>query len=158
MKSLFHLLCGAAAAAFSGNGAPAQPFPSKPIQVLVPYSAGDAADIVARIVARKLSSGITVVRSTTVTTDFLNLSRASHPCDTLHETPLGSFRHSLGIGRACCASRHHSGSARGVFERQLRAFHRTRLLSLRRTDQILRASQAAGGNHGEAKRRSNSSR
>ncbi|MBI5720834.1 MAG: tripartite tricarboxylate transporter substrate binding protein [Burkholderiales bacterium] len=56
MKSLIALtmalLCAAA------GGAHAQPYPSRPVQLIVPYPAGGASDIMARAFAEKLAAGL----------------------------------------------------------------------------------------------------
>src|SRR5258706_9756189 len=42
----------------AAGAAPAQPFPSKPIRVIVPFPAGATTDIVARLVAQRMSETI----------------------------------------------------------------------------------------------------
>jgi tripartite-type tricarboxylate transporter receptor subunit TctC len=55
LKQLFHSLA-AAAFAFAATAAPAQDaFPSRPVKIVVPYAAGGPADMLARVVAEKLS-------------------------------------------------------------------------------------------------------
>jgi tripartite-type tricarboxylate transporter receptor subunit TctC len=50
----FALAIVVSAAAFIGSAAHAQPYPAKPIRVIVPYAAGGAVDVVARLVSGKL--------------------------------------------------------------------------------------------------------
>jgi|ERR1700720_153019 tripartite-type tricarboxylate transporter receptor subunit TctC len=57
MKELLPALCGVAAlAAFSVPEAPAQTYPSHPIQVIVPATPGGPADTAIRIIEPELSS------------------------------------------------------------------------------------------------------
>lgn len=53
-------LLAIAAAAALATQAQAQPYPNKPIRLIVPYAAGGAADITARIVGQKMSQGLGV--------------------------------------------------------------------------------------------------
>jgi tripartite-type tricarboxylate transporter receptor subunit TctC len=48
----------AAAIAALGGGAAAQPYPSRPVTLIVPFPAGGGVDAVARIVAEKLGAGL----------------------------------------------------------------------------------------------------
>jgi tripartite-type tricarboxylate transporter receptor subunit TctC len=59
MKPFFSMTL--AATAFAATGAlaqPAQPYPSKPIQMIVPVQAGSGADAILRIVANKMSDNL----------------------------------------------------------------------------------------------------
>jgi tripartite-type tricarboxylate transporter receptor subunit TctC len=53
MKLLFAIVC-----AILSFGACAQPFPSKPVRILVPFPAGGTTDIVARLVAQRMSESM----------------------------------------------------------------------------------------------------
>ncbi len=58
MMSAVQRVFSAAAASFlffGGNGVSAQPFPSKPVTIVVPYQAGGSLDAVARSIANKLA-------------------------------------------------------------------------------------------------------
>ena len=48
------LVWAAVAAVFASAPAMAQPYPSHPITLIVPYAAGGSVDVVARVVADKL--------------------------------------------------------------------------------------------------------
>ncbi len=52
-KLLLVALAVAAAA-----GADAQAYPTKPVRILVPFSAGSSPDLVARLVAEKIAAGL----------------------------------------------------------------------------------------------------
>src|SRR5512134_1683752 len=54
MKKQLALIC-AAAGLLAGNNVGAQPFPSKPIRIVVPFSAGGPADITSRIIAPRMT-------------------------------------------------------------------------------------------------------
>jgi tripartite-type tricarboxylate transporter receptor subunit TctC len=51
-------ITAAAIAALGGSGAAAQPYPSRPVTLIVPFPAGGGVDAVARIVAEKLGAGL----------------------------------------------------------------------------------------------------
>jgi tripartite-type tricarboxylate transporter receptor subunit TctC len=55
--NMFRLLCVCAGILFS-LGAPAQPFPSKPLRIIVPFPAGGTTDIVARLVGQKMGEAL----------------------------------------------------------------------------------------------------
>jgi tripartite-type tricarboxylate transporter receptor subunit TctC len=55
-RSLFALFCAYSATAYSQ--APAQPYPSKPIRIVIGFSAGSNSDSLARPMARRLSEAI----------------------------------------------------------------------------------------------------
>lgn len=59
----FSLGCVLLASAIGTGVATAQPFPSRPIKIVVPYAPGGAGDVIARIVSQQLSKdlGVTVV-------------------------------------------------------------------------------------------------
>ncbi|MFM9886166.1 MAG: Bug family tripartite tricarboxylate transporter substrate binding protein [Burkholderiales bacterium] len=60
MSLLSQLACAAVAAALTTAVAPAcaQPYPSKPVRIIVPLGAGGATDVVARVIAGKLGERI----------------------------------------------------------------------------------------------------
>jgi len=47
-----------AGTAFGLASAAAQTFPTRPITMVVPFAAGDSTDVVARIIAQKMSEGL----------------------------------------------------------------------------------------------------
>lgn len=57
-SSLLCLVCAPFAIAHAAAGAPAKPYPDKPIRFIVTVPTGGAADFVARIVGRKLSESL----------------------------------------------------------------------------------------------------
>jgi len=54
-RNLFAALAIAIFAPFVGGDASAQPYPSRPIKLIVPYAAGGGSDVIARIFAERLS-------------------------------------------------------------------------------------------------------
>lgn len=57
-RSVFQFVAGIACASLWALDAPAQVYPAKPIRMLVGYPAGGGTDLIARIVARKLSESL----------------------------------------------------------------------------------------------------
>jgi tripartite-type tricarboxylate transporter receptor subunit TctC len=62
MNSFTHLLAGALAMAASGSGF-AQPYPSKPITIIVPFSVGTPQDILSRVAGKAMGDrmGISII-------------------------------------------------------------------------------------------------
>jgi tripartite-type tricarboxylate transporter receptor subunit TctC len=52
------MLLAAALAAFTSTGASAQNYPNQPVRIVVPFAAGGAVDIVARVVGQKMSESL----------------------------------------------------------------------------------------------------
>ena len=52
-RSSFILAC-----VLSANAASAQPYPSRPVRLIIPQSAGGSTDVVARVVAQRMSEGL----------------------------------------------------------------------------------------------------
>lgn len=42
----------------TGTGAPAQPFPAKPVKIVVPFGPGGGTDLVARIISQRMAEGL----------------------------------------------------------------------------------------------------
>ena len=55
---MFMRMIAALAAAFAALPALAQPFPSKPVHLIVAYAPGGTGDVVARVIAEKLSGAL----------------------------------------------------------------------------------------------------
>ena len=58
MNQLLQSLLAALVLACIGTTAQAQPYPNKPIRMIVPFPAGGAADLSARIVVQALAAGL----------------------------------------------------------------------------------------------------
>ena len=58
MKSKLTLSIAACALAAWTGASAQQPYPNKPVKVIVPYVAGGAADITARTISQKLADGL----------------------------------------------------------------------------------------------------
>jgi tripartite-type tricarboxylate transporter receptor subunit TctC len=61
VKSAFLSLSVAALASLAGATASAQPFPSKPVRIVVPFPAGGSFDVTARILAQRMQLGQNVI-------------------------------------------------------------------------------------------------
>jgi tripartite-type tricarboxylate transporter receptor subunit TctC len=57
-QALVRLLLAAAALALAGTAAAQQPFPGKPVRILIPFSPGGTNDILARLLAPKLGEAL----------------------------------------------------------------------------------------------------
>jgi len=55
MKCVSFLLCALALFDLAGAHAVAQPYPNRPVSIVVPYPAGGSVDVVARLIAQKLN-------------------------------------------------------------------------------------------------------
>ena len=55
MRGLIVLAIGAVAFAMDGNPAAAQSYPSRPVTIIVPFSAGGTTDVIARILGLTIS-------------------------------------------------------------------------------------------------------
>src|SRR5258708_13039740 len=58
MRSLFRLVLATIALWVRASGALAQQYPNRPIHLIVPYPAGGATDVVARVVAEKMAEDL----------------------------------------------------------------------------------------------------
>ena len=58
MKKLLHSIIAALVLTCAGTAAQAQPYPNRPIRMIVPFPAGGAADLAARTVVQALSQGL----------------------------------------------------------------------------------------------------
>ena len=58
MKKLLHSIIAALVLTCAGTAAQAQPYPNRPIRMIVPFPAGGAADLAARTVMQALSQGL----------------------------------------------------------------------------------------------------
>jgi len=58
MRSLFRLFLATIALLVPASAALAQQYPNRPIHLIVPYPAGGATDVVARVVAEKMSEDL----------------------------------------------------------------------------------------------------
>ena len=54
-RQFLHLAAGAAALPAVSRIARAQAYPSRPVRVIVPFAAGSASDVIARLITQKLS-------------------------------------------------------------------------------------------------------
>jgi tripartite-type tricarboxylate transporter receptor subunit TctC len=57
-RQFLHLTAGAAALASLSRPVAAQPYPTRPVRIIVPYAAGSAPDLPARLLAQKLTSSL----------------------------------------------------------------------------------------------------
>ncbi|MGC2712634.1 MAG: tripartite tricarboxylate transporter substrate binding protein, partial [Pseudolabrys sp.] len=57
-RSFLHLTAGAAALATTSRFGWAQAYPNRPVRIVVPFPAGNASDIVARLIGQRLSDGL----------------------------------------------------------------------------------------------------
>jgi len=58
MRSLFRLFLATIALLVPASAALAQQYPNRPIHLIVPYPAGGATDVVARVVTEKMSEDL----------------------------------------------------------------------------------------------------
>src|SRR5205823_5114029 len=54
-REFLHLAAGAAALPFAPHVAMAQAYPTRPVRIIIPFTAGGAADVLLRLVAQKLA-------------------------------------------------------------------------------------------------------